>query len=123
MATKEGKVWGETRPIVVNPFCEMHHIKIKRGGICSKHLHRYKTNGFYVLSGTLIIRTWQDAYELIDETTLNAGDYYEAKPNLYHQFEAVTGVEALEIYFPTPISHDIVRETVGRLKKSAIRDR
>lgn len=116
MSTVEGKVWGETRPIVVNPFCELHYIKIKQGGVCSKHLHRFKTNGFYVLSGELIIRTWQKDYDLVDETRLTAGEYYEAKPNLYHQFEAVTSVEAFEIYFPTPISHDIVRETVGLLK-------
>ncbi len=117
MANKEGKVWGQTEKIVVNPFCEVHKIDIKAGGVCSKHLHRYKTNGFYVISGTLKIRTWQKDYDLVDETILNAGDYYEAKPNLYHQFEAVTGVQALEIYYPTPIDHDIVRETVGFKKE------
>ncbi len=113
MTNKSGKVWGETRAIVVNPFCELHHININKGGTCSKHLHRYKTNGFYVLSGTLIIRTWQKDYDLVDVTELKAGEYYEAQPNLFHQFEAVTDVEALEIYFPTPIGHDIVRESVG----------
>jgi quercetin dioxygenase-like cupin family protein len=117
---KQGKVWGDTKSIVENPFCELHHIHIDAGGVCSKHCHRFKTNGFYVLSGTLLIRTWQNDYDLVDETYLSAGDYHEVKPNLYHQFEAVTNVDALEIYFPTPIGHDIVRESVGHKKDDSV---
>lgn len=118
MTTKSGKVWGETKAIVVNPFCELHHIIIEEGGVCSKHLHKYKTNGFYVTKGSLLIRTWQKDYDLVDETLLGPGDYYEAAPNLYHQFEAVTDVEAFEIYFPVGIGSDIVRETVGFKKNN-----
>ena len=112
-----GKVWGETKCVVETPFCEMHHIHVEAGGVCSKHLHKFKTNGFYVLSGTLIVRTWQNDYDLVDETILNAGSYYEAPPNLFHQFEARTNVEAIELYYPVGIAKDIIRETVGSMKK------
>ena len=32
-------------------------------GVCSKHLHEWKWNGFYCMSGQLKIRVWQKDYD------------------------------------------------------------
>ena len=45
---KAGKVWGTTELIEANGALEFHRIEMHEGGVCSKHLHRYKWNGFYV---------------------------------------------------------------------------
>ena len=78
-----GKVWGTTKLIEANGALEFHRIEMDRGGVCSKHLHEFKWNGFYVESGTMLVRVWQKDYDLVDETILNAGDYTKVKPLAY----------------------------------------
>jgi len=112
---KAGKVWGTTELIEANGALEFHRIEMEKGGVCSKHLHRYKWNGFYVDSGQMLIRTWQRDYDLIDETMLYAGDYHKVKPGLYHQFECIQSGIAYELYWAEFNHNDIVRETVGHI--------
>ena len=114
---KSGKVWGSTEAILVNSFCEVHRIEAKKGGVCSKHKHQYKTNLFYVESGKLKITTWKTSYNLADVTILTAGEYTQVAPNELHQFEALEDTVAFEVYFPQPIGDDIVRENVGYKKE------
>ena len=90
-----GKVWGQTELIEANGALEFHRIEMNTGGVCSKHLHEFKWNGFYVESGSMLIRVWQKDYDLIDETVLVAG-----------------GV-AYELYWAEFNHNDIKRETVG----------
>ena len=56
-------------------------------------------------------------YDLIDETILKPGDYTKVKPGLYHQFECIESGVAFELYWATFTHDDIVRETVGKMKK------
>ena len=113
---KAGKVWGTTEQIEANGALEFHRIEMIKGGICSKHLHRYKWNGFYVESGSMLIRTWQRDYDLIDKTLLKPGDYHKVKPGLYHQFECVDSGIAYELYWAEFNHNDIKRESVGYLQ-------
>jgi len=107
-----GKVWGETRPVLMKPQIEIHELFIKAGGFCSKHHHVSKFNMFYVVSGQLRIKTWK-SYALIDETILSAGQSTVQAPGENHQFEALTDVRCLEIYWAELNHDDIVRENVG----------
>ena len=54
--TIAGKIWGSTELIEANGALEFHRIFTKKGGVCSKHKHEFKWNGFYVESGQLLIR-------------------------------------------------------------------
>lgn len=111
---KQGKVWGETELVALVPgVLEFHRIEANKGGVCSKHAHQSKTNGFYVESGKLLIREWQNRYDLVDETILEAGDYCIVPPGVYHQFEVLEDCIAFELYYAELIGDDIVRETVG----------
>ena len=112
---KAGKVWGTTELLEANGALEFHRIEMERGGVCSKHLHRYKWNGFYVEKGRMKVSVWQRDYELIDETILNPGQYTKVKPGLYHQFECLENGVAFELYWAEFNHHDIVRETTGYL--------
>ena len=85
----------------------------KVGGICSKHLHEFKWNGFYVESGRMLIRVWQNDYDLVDETILELGMYTKVKPGVYHQFECLEDGVAFELYWAEFNHNDIIRETVG----------
>ena len=108
-----GKVWGTTELIEANGALEFHRIEMDRGGVCSKHLHEFKWNGFYVESGTMLVRVWQKDYDLVDETILNAGDYTKVKPGVYHQFECIADGVAYELYWAEFNHDDIVRRTSG----------
>jgi mannose-6-phosphate isomerase-like protein (cupin superfamily) len=109
----EGKVWGKTELIEANSSLEFHRIEIKAGGICSKHKHKYKWNGFFVESGKLSIKVWKNNYDLVDDTILEAGVYTRVAPGEYHQFEALEDTIAYELYWANFDHEDIERETVG----------
>ena len=69
------------------------------------------------MSGKLKIRIWQQAYDLIDETILNPGDFTAVKPGLYHSFEGIDDGVAFELYWANFDHGDIERESVGHLKE------
>lgn len=110
---KAGKVWGTTELIEANGALEFHRIQMNKGGVCSKHLHEFKWNGFYVEKGVMKVRVWQNDYPLCDETILYEGDYTKVKPGLYHQFECLESGVAYELYWAEFNHNDIKRETVG----------
>jgi len=116
--TIAGKVWGTTELIEANGALEFHRIEMKKGGVCSKHLHRYKWNGFFVSSGKMKISVWQRDYALVDETILGPGEYTKVKPGLYHQFECLEDGVAFELYWAEFNHNDIVRDSHGFMGKS-----
>ena len=111
---KAGKIWGQTELIHANGVLEFHRIDYKKGGVCSKHKHEFKWNGFFVESGKMMVKVWQKDYDLVDETILNAGDFMRVKPGVYHQFIGVEDGVAFELYWAEFDHNDIKRETVGQ---------
>lgn len=109
---RAGKCWGSTLAVEQNGFTELHHASINKGKRCSKHIHRFKWNGFYVLSGELLIRVWQSS-GLIDETKLGPGQYTKVAPGIPHRFECLEDCELIELYWPEMHHNDIVREDMG----------
>lgn len=110
---KAGKIWGNTKSLFAKNNVEIHRIEIGSGGVCSKHKHDHKFNLFYVESGSLEVRVWKNAYDLVDKTMLFAGDTTVVPPGEYHQFCALTECVAYEVYWVELDPEDISRETVG----------
>ena len=111
---KAGKIWGQTELIHANGVLEFHRIEYKKDVACSKHKHSFKWNGFFVESGKMIVRVWQDDQGLVDETILNAGDFTQVRPGLLHQFEGIDDGVAFELYWAEFDHNDIERETQGK---------
>ena len=120
MSNKAGKIWGQTELVHANGVLEFHRIDFKAGGVCSKHKHQFKWNGFYVVSGKMKIRVWQKDYDLIDETILGPGDFTRVKPGLMHSFEGLEDGVAFELYWAEFNHDDIQRETVGHFKSGNV---
>lgn len=116
---KSGKVWGTTELIEHNSTFEFHRIEFEANHCCSEHYHRTKWNGFFVESGILMVKTWQEqpnetrANMLCDQTILRAGDYYKVEPGKWHQFVGVESGVAFELYWSEFDADDIVRRTTG----------
>ena len=100
-------------PLLANSAVEIHQIEFKKGKRCSKHNHQTKSNFFFVLSGCLMIRVWQKDYDLVDETTLEAGEFTTVKPGLDHEFVGLEDGHALEVYWAELNHNDIVRTDHG----------
>ena len=120
---KSGKIWGNTELIEHNSTFEFHRIEFKANHCCSEHYHRTKWNGFYVESGTLMVKTWPDEPNdmkplVCDQTVLRAGDYYKVEPGKWHQFVGVDDGVAFELYWAEFDGNDIVRRTQGHALES-----
>lgn len=114
MGVRHGKVWGQTELVHSNSALEFHRIEYKNGFKCSEHAHKHKWNGFFVESGVMIVRVWQDDQGLIDETILNAGDFTSVAPGKIHQFEGISDGVAFELYWADALDpNDIIRRTSG----------
>jgi mannose-6-phosphate isomerase-like protein (cupin superfamily) len=115
MGIRAGKIWGNTELVHANGVLEFHRIEFKAGYKCSEHLHQFKWNGFFVESGKMLIRVWQDADQegLVDETVLLPGQFTQVKPGKTHQFEGIEDGVAFELYWAEFAHDDIVRRTVG----------
>jgi len=110
----EGKVWGSTEVILREPVIEVHRLRIVPTARCSWHMHVAKWNAFMLISGSLIIERRKKEYDLIDRTVLSKGDLCTVPPGEYHRFVTEgCAAEAIEIYYPSVLGNDIVRDTVG----------
>jgi len=104
---KTGKVWGSTSELFTNNNVSIHRIDIAKNKKCSKHLHRYKYNMFFVESGKIIVRRWEQDYTI--DTILDSQNSITIEPNIYHQFESLEDSIVYEIYYTKLDNNDIVR--------------
>lgn len=105
-----GKVWGSTEPLIVTPMIEVHRINAKKGKQSSIHMHQFKWNAFYCISGQTEIHVdKRPKTKFVENTKLGPGDFTTVKPGEYHRFRAIEDSVLLEIYYPEGISEDIIR--------------
>lgn len=109
-----GKVWGDTRELLKNPFVKFCDLTILPNARCSLHLHQQHFNAFYIFSGKLTVEVHRASYDLVDVTVLGPRDFMVVPPNEKHRF--LTGKEGccgVEFYYPAESQDDIVRDDVG----------
>jgi mannose-6-phosphate isomerase-like protein (cupin superfamily) len=112
---KQAKIWGVTQDIWKSNNVEIHRIDIKQNGFCSKHLHEFKFNMFFIESGTLQIDVWDDATDKnkFISTIISDGESSIVEPKMFHKFTAIEPTIAYEIYWTSLIGEDIIRESLG----------
>lgn len=110
---KNGKIWGHTKEILTKNNFSIQRIEVKKGASCSKHYHNHKYNVFVIEKGSLLIKHWQNDYNLIDETILVEGESCTIPPRHYHQFIGIDDTIAYEIYYVELDDKDIHRENCG----------
>lgn len=114
----QGKIWGYTTPLFNKNNVELHVAVIRKGGFCSKHLHKYKFNRFVVLKGRLKVTIWKNygTDTLEDISILEVSQECTVMPGDYHKFEALEETTCLEIYWVDLNENDIVRADHGGMK-------
>lgn len=69
----------------------------EKGKKLSYHVHRKKTETFYLYKGKLILRVgWDGDLSQAREFVLKEGDVYDVPVGLYHQMEALEDSELFE---------------------------
>ena len=111
MGTKSAKVWGYTELVLANSQFEFHRIEFRAGYKCSEHKHKTKSNGFFIESGSMLVRVWDG--DDVNEIILGPGDFTAVPPGVYHQFEGIKSGVAFELYWAEFDPNDIERRTLG----------
>lgn len=117
------KDWGRTRSIAATPAFSIEEISVEAGGHCSWHLHECKHNTFCVFTGVLVVQ-WKTLTGLIEQYRLvGPSPHLTVAAGTLHQFEAMTPVEALEIYTPAASGISVDPEDIVRFSAGGIRTR
>jgi len=110
------KPWGKTYCAFRDATHEVWYAEIRKGGFSSEHYHLAKTNEFYVMRGTLLVHVW-DQSKRITTHTLTEGCVLSVEPFTMHQFEALTNVKLMEVYYGRIEGEDIFRGSPGGRNK------
>jgi len=105
------KCWGKNTEIFKNDSVSVNFLELVKGGVCSWHFHRHKSNTFHLVSGKVLIKTEHN------EMILKPGNSMLVQAPLKHQFEAIEDSMMIEVMHVSYDAGDIVRETQGYLKK------
>lgn len=124
------KQWGWSESLDDSMTCEVHRIDVVRGGHCSWHLHRERSNVFIAVRGRLVIE-WHDEHGDVVQRVLQPGEAYTVPAKVIHRFLApFESVMAFEVYYATPgglgpylVHDDIVRFADGGIRVDALPER
>ena len=95
----QDKCWGDTRRIFDSAVVSVDVLNVVAGWQCSRHWHDERANRFHVVSGIVIVRSWnKDGVETVRK--LYGGESTTVESGITHRFECVESGVMLEIYWP-----------------------
>lgn len=102
------KSWGEKVNLFQNNLCEVSILYLNEGQRCSWHRHRSKWNQFFVIDGSIEVKT-EDGVAKVEK-----GQSFTTRPQQWHEFRTPDGPAVIqEIMYVQYEAEDIERETVG----------
>jgi mannose-6-phosphate isomerase-like protein (cupin superfamily) len=108
------KSWGVKTELFKNDLCEVSVLSLNPGQRCSWHRHRSKWNQFYVLEGSIAIKT-EDG-----ETVVRKGQVFTTNPLQWHEFQTPDGPALVQEIMYVKYECEDIERTVkgGRLGES-----
>jgi quercetin dioxygenase-like cupin family protein len=102
------KSWGLKTELFKNDLCEVSVLQLNANQRCSWHRHRSKWNQFYVLEGSVTLKT-EDGYTRVDK-----GQVFTTNPMQWHEFQTTDGPALIqEIMYVKYECEDIERLVQG----------
>lgn len=89
------KIWGKEEIVVNNELYCSKFLHLKKDFKCSYHCHKIKTETFYVLSGSVLMKYGSEKNYSYKE--LEKGDSMLVLPGLYHSFIGLEDAIILEV--------------------------
>ena len=108
MAERIYKTWGQRFKLFENDLNEVCYLDLQPNQRCSYHYHDHKANFFFVIEGSLTVKTqW-------GEVTLYAGEFFTVNPGDFHEFQTHDQpTKIIEIAYVALDPSDIKRENLG----------
>lgn len=102
------KSWGEKWNLFQNDLCEVSILYLMPNQRCSWHKHIAKKNQFFVIDGTLFVKTATGVAEV------GRNQIFTTNPGEYHEFQTHDDPAVIqEIMYVQYDPEDIQREQVG----------
>lgn len=102
------KSWGEKWNLFQNDLCEVSILYLQPNQRCSWHKHTAKYNQFFVIEGTIYVKTESGTAEV------GKNQIFTTNPGEYHEFQTHKQAAIIqEIMFVRYDPEDIQRETIG----------
>jgi len=111
MSKRWPKIWGWNDELLRTDFFSLNILHIVPGGECSYHEHTHNYNLFYIVSGKVLIHTE------VGDIELEAGQNFLIHPGTKHQFKGLEDSKVVEFVYVQFDSSDILRSTIGSVKK------
>lgn len=115
------KLWGKAWLVSHSFHHQVSFIEVVPGGYCSRHIHKDKSNNFFVVEGSLDIRWWDDQQVRSQCHTLYPGESLTVPRGVAHQFEAHQArTTAIETYRNTAGACNL--DDIHRLSNGGVRE-
>ena len=101
------KIWGERYLLRQDSTHALSFLDLITGTCCSWHKHETKFNFFFLIEGSVSIKTE------FGETLLEPGQIFTVEPGTKHQFVVHEDSKLLEEMYVEYAEADIQRETLG----------
>jgi mannose-6-phosphate isomerase-like protein (cupin superfamily) len=102
------KSWGEKWNLFQNDLCEVSILVLQPNQRCSWHKHAAKYNQFFVIEGTIFVKTETGVAEVREN------QIFTTRPDEYHEFQTHDDPAVIqEIMYVQYDPEDIQRETIG----------
>jgi mannose-6-phosphate isomerase-like protein (cupin superfamily) len=102
------KSWGEKWNLHINDLNEVSVLYLQPNQRCSWHKHQTKFNRFFVIQGSLYIKTESGVAEVKEH------EIFTTRPGEMHEFQTHdSGAIVMEIMYVKYDPEDIQRETIG----------
>lgn len=118
----EEKVWGNVWHLMISSQVAISHLNIRKGGFCSIHYHRDRSNHFILLSGAakvlLFGKDEVPTHQPVCSVHLHPNQQFVVVAGTWHQFDVTESGSMVEIYTPSRPGaivqfEDIVRYSLG----------
>lgn len=118
----ERKCWGEATHIFTDHHCAVSYLKVIEGSRCSKHVHRWRANQFFVTYGKIVVEEFDCQLNFIRATFLTSGQAYTVPSRVPHRFRVIESGEVIEIYWSDIIGGSVRLDDIERFDEGGVDD-
>ncbi len=116
----EKKEWGRVNHSFQSEQSAVSRLEVLAGTRCSKHIHKQRTNLFFVMSGLLLIQEWDEGCGEQLNVYLPPGGVHIVDSNILHRFCVVKSGRVLEVYWPDADGGRVSIDDIEREDKGGV---
>jgi len=118
----EEKCWGRVAHLFhQEDHAAVSYLEVKAGYRCSRHYHKWRANQFSVVSGCIIVETW-DVFGNKYATKLQQGQSLAVPSGVEHRFRVLEDGVVIEVYWMDTIGGFVSLDDIIRFDEGGLDD-